>query len=202
MKHQSHALTIALLTASALGLAACSAEDSISEPSGAATTVTTADTKAAAASAEDDEQVPGEYSTEPTDTFSGELTSELRTVDIRSGSHEGYDRVVFEFEGNGTPEFHAGYSDEPLQQASGLPVDVPGEAALEIMIHGTSLDQTPDAKYAGKPTLGLASGNIKEVTNSGTFESVSQYFIGLDKQRPYKVTVLENPTRVVVDVQK
>ena len=66
------------MTAGVLGLAACSPEDSISEPSGAAATVTTADTKAAAASAEDDEQVPGEYSTEPTDTFSGELTSELR----------------------------------------------------------------------------------------------------------------------------
>ncbi len=202
MKHQSHALTIALLATSALGLAACSPSESISEPNGSPSTSTTTDTKTVVASTIDNQDVPGEYSTESTGTFTGEMKSELRTADIRSGSHEGYDRVVFEFEGNGTPEFLAGYSDEPLQQASGLPVDVPGEAALEITIHGTSLDQTPDAKYAGKTTLGLASGNIKDVTNSGTFEAVSQYFIGLDKQRPYKVTVLENPTRVVVDVQK
>ena len=40
------------------------------------------------------------------------------------------------------------------------------------------------------------------MTNGGTFEADSQYFIGLDRRRPYNVYVLTEPTRLVVDVER
>ncbi|GAB3085506.1 hypothetical protein GCM10027157_18040 [Corynebacterium aquatimens] len=153
-----------------------------------------------AASTDSTQKLNG-FSAEPTEVFGGPL-AQLRTTDIRVGSHAGYDRVVFEFEGTGTPEFHAGYTDQPLQQASGYPVEVPGSAALELMIHGTSLDMSMDAKYGMKKDWGLTSGSITSVVGGGTFEADGQYFIGVDSTRPYKVMVLENPTRLVVDIQK
>lgn len=123
--------------------------------------------------------------------------------DVRVGSHEGYDRFVIEFTGPGTPGYLTGYTDQPLQQASGLPVEVAGNTYLELMIQGTPWNQpgSPDhvVKAGPKP---LAAGNIAGVTNGGTFEGDSQYFIGLDARRPYNVYVLTEPTRLVVDIQR
>ena len=50
--------------------------------------------------------------------------------------------------------------------------------------------------------MDLASGNIQGVTHGGVFEADTQYIVGLDKQRPFNLYVLENPARVVVDFQK
>lgn len=216
MTHKPLKITAATTVAAGLLLAGCGNSADVAEPSAstaatsaahessAAETTTetakpTADTRAAAAA--DSQMVPGGYSADPTDTFTG-TTSRLRTTDIRVGSHDGFDRVVFEYEGDGPPEFSAGYTDDVRQQTSGNPMEVPGAKALQIIVHGTSLDETPEAKYAGKQNLNLASGSIKSVVNGGSFEGVSQFFIGVDAQKPYKVTVLQNPTRLVVDVQK
>lgn len=204
---------IAVIAAAGLALTACSTGDDVAEP--AMTTEAEAEVSTTTATATEtverqmdtlaavDKQpaAAGGYSTEPTQQFGGAL-ARLRTTDIRVGTHDAYDRLVFEFAGDGTPEFHAGYSDEPRQMASGYPVDVPGAAKFELTIHGTSLDQSSDAKYAGKFDLGLASGAIVSVVNAGTFEADSQYFVGLNAQRPYKVSLLQNPTRLVVDFQK
>lgn len=123
--------------------------------------------------------------------------------DVRVGSHEGYDRFVIEFTGTGIPGYLTGYTDQPLQQASGLPVEVAGNAYLELMIQGTPWGRpgTPDHVVEAGPKP-LAAGNILGVTNGGTFEADSQYFIGLDRRRPYNVYVLSEPTRLVVDVER
>ncbi len=123
--------------------------------------------------------------------------------DVRVGSHEGYDRFVIEFTGTGTPGYLTGYTDQPLQQASGLPVEVAGNAFLELMIQGTPWGRpgSPDHVVEAGPKP-LAAGNILGVTNGGTFEADSQYFIGLDRRRPYNVYVLTEPTRLVVDVER
>lgn len=209
---------IAVLTAAGMALTACGSGTDVAEPamtSGAEaadqadTTETSSETATETverdvdtlAAVDKQPATAGDYSTEPTEQFEGKL-AELRTIDIRVGTHDSYDRLVFEFEGQGQPEFHAGYTDEPRQQGSGYPMDVPGAAKFELLIHGTSLDMNVDAKYAGTTNLGLASGSIQDVVNGGTFEAVSQYFVGLDSKRPYKVSILQKPTRVVVDFQK
>lgn len=213
MKQLSHKLT-ALTAVVGLGLTitACdkgesdqATEPNLKEVSSASPateeeTETVTKTQKATAGVES-EGLPGDFTTEDTEVFGGQL-AQLRTTDIRIGSHPGYDRVVFEFEGEGKPEFHAAYTDQPLQLASGYPIEVPGDAALEIMIHGTSLDMNPESTYGMKKDWGLASGAIQSVVGAGTFEADGQYFLGLDSKREYKVNVLENPTRLVIDVKK
>ncbi|WP_297851529.1 hypothetical protein [uncultured Corynebacterium sp.] len=210
MKLQPHKLTTVLVAAAAgLALTACGAsisepsmttQPSASEASDSSTEATPVQDEATTKAASIDEKPKGEYSTEPTEKF-GEAYGELRTTDIRVGSHDGFDRLVFEFEGTGDPQYHIGYNDDPRQQASGFPLEVPGNAKLEINIHGTSGDMSADAKYAGKKELGLASGNIVDVINGGSFEADSQYVVGLINERPYQVQVLHEPTRLVVDFQ-
>ncbi|MCQ4609014.1 MULTISPECIES: hypothetical protein [unclassified Corynebacterium] len=128
---------------------------------------------------------------------------ELTLQDVRVGTHETYDRVVFEFSGNGLPGYRIQYTDKALQQASGHELAVSGNDILEVLIEGTPMDRlpsNPDLISAGP--YQLATGNVAGITNGGTFENQSQFFIGLDRQRSFEATVLESPTRLVIDVHR
>lgn len=167
-----------------------------------ATPPTVTETVAANVAAADAAAPQSVYTTDPVQIPQSN-DANLVIQDVRAGSHDGFDRVVFEYAGQGTPGINAGYTAEPRQQASGYPMDVPGGAYLELSIHGTPMATEPlrkDLLVAG-PT-GVAAGNVAGVVHGGVFEADTQYVIGLDTTRPYSVQVLENPTRVVVDFQR
>lgn len=128
---------------------------------------------------------------------------ELVIQDVRAGTHTDVDRVVFEYSGTGLPGVIAAYNPDPRQQASGLPMEVPGNAFLEIMIQGTPMAMMSPREdlIAGGP-VGVGAGHVVDVVHGGVFEADTQYIIGLDQQLPFHVYVLENPTRVVVDFQR
>lgn len=123
---------------------------------------------------------------------------------IRTGRHETYDRVVFEFSrlfGLATvryvPLVHADPSD--------LIVALRGNAFLEVTVQGayarwgqqppvyTDAYTGPDSVTPGYPTL-------KQVTLSGDFEAVVSFGIGLDRTAGFQVTRLTKPDRLVIDV--
>lgn len=128
---------------------------------------------------------------------------ELQIEDVRAGSHEGVDRVVVELSGTGTPNVLAGYTADPRQQASGLPLVPAGNAYFELIIQGVPWSMgLSDADLAKADPTGVAAGGIQEIADGGIFEADAQYIVGLNAQRPYNLYLLENPTRVVVDFQK
>ena len=128
---------------------------------------------------------------------------ELQIEDVRAGSHEGVDRVVVELSGTGTPNVLAGYTADPRQQASGLPLVPGGSAYFELIIQGVPWSMgLSDADLAKADPAGVAAGGIQEIADGGIFEADAQYIVGLNAQRPYNLYLLENPTRVVVDFQK
>ena len=117
-------------------------------------------------------------------------------------SETGYDRVVWQFPGSGPPSFQVHYVDTPLGDGSGDPVDVAGDAYLEVVVKSLGY---PDSVGACPPdaTRAKLAGTVFAEANSfcGGFEGVGQSFVGVrDRQRPFKVAVLTNPTRLVVDV--
>jgi hypothetical protein len=120
-------------------------------------------------------------------------------VDVRAGRHPGFDRVVFEFRG-AVPEHRIDYVDQLVQDGSGNPVAVAGEADLEVVFEGADAHE-PD----GTPTVsprrfspGLPA--VKEVAQVGDFEAVVTYGIGVDRERPITVSTLSGPSRLVVDI--
>lgn len=135
---------------------------------------------------------------------------ELVIQDVRAGTHDGFDRVVFEYAGPGLPGYIAGYNPEPRQQASGFPLEVPGNAFLELMIQGTPMMMmSPREDLIGTGQVRVApgggyvgAGSVQSVVHGGVFEADTQYVIGLDRERPFQVYLLENPTRVVVEFQQ
>lgn len=135
--------------------------------------------------------------------FPSEGNPELVIQDVRAGSHDGFDRVVFEYAGPGKPGIVAGYNPEPRQQASGYPLDVPGNAYLELMIQGTPMMMmSPREDLIPPGPVGVAAGGVTSVVHGGVFEANTQYVIGLDRQRPYQVYLMDNPTRVVVEFEQ
>ena len=228
--HVSHAAAVASAAlACALALTACSPEssDEAPTPSSAATPTsaaevasserpegdagasvsavpetqpeTRAETRAQKLSAASD---GGQFSTEQVRVTQPQ-PADLQLQDVRAGSHGDIDRVVFEYAGTGLPSYVAGYVDTPRQQASGNVMEVPGAAHLEVNVQGTAGDMMrTDAPITVMGSKGVAAGNIADVYLGSIFEADSQFFIGLDGQREYKIYTLENPTRVVVDIAR
>ncbi len=221
MTHPSRVAVFPLLAATALAVGACASGEDVSEnrytevtasetssadddsSSPAPTTETETVTQQAADAAQPAEALAASSPFSLEDRRVTGQRAELVIQDVRAGTHEGYDRVVFEFAGTGTPGYLTGYTAEPLQQASGLPVEVPGNASLEVIIQGVPMGMMPPNEQLLKPgPQGASAGNVVEVIHGATFEADAQYFIGLDSKRPYNVFVLQDPPRLVVDVQR
>ena len=205
-----------VLTAAVLTVGGCGASDdepgapSSSEPSASATTApatalpTDAPTGASTAAPPPGALPPREPTAGAFTAPGTELTHEpqdglLTVVDVRVGAHDGYERVVYELAGEGLPGWRIAYVDEAVDDPSGEVVDVAGDATLQVVLLGAGYPMdTGFDEYAHDVT---ATGGVQQVTRPLTFEGQTQSFVGLDAERPLRVTLLADPVRVVVDVQ-
>jgi hypothetical protein len=136
------------------------------------------------------------------DTADPSSDSLVTVTDIRVGRHDGFDRVVFEVDGTGTPGWDVRYVDEATSQGSGEPVDVDGEAILQVTLTGVGYpDDTGVDEYAGPHRLSIPeTETVTEVVLDSTFEGQTVAFVGTSSQAPFRVYLLEGPTRVVLEV--
>lgn len=120
-------------------------------------------------------------------------------TDLRLGDHDGYDRVVFELDGDGSAGWHVRYVDEATAQGSGHTVDLAGGAILEVTLDNTlsPADSGVD-EYDGPREL-AGPGTVVEVELMGWYEGYTQAFIGVDAERPFRAFALDD--RIVVDVR-
>lgn len=126
----------------------------------------------------------------------------LSPVDLRFGAHDGYDRVVLELTGEGEPGWWAEYVEEPVDGASGLPIDVEGEAFLRVIVRGVAYPTEPGAvEYAGEDHLSPDGVAVGDVRLEGIFEGQQELYLGVSDRLPFRVFRLEDPARVVIDVQ-
>lgn len=125
---------------------------------------------------------------------------DLTVMDVRMAEHEAFTRVVFDFHGTGMPGWWAGYTAEATQQASGLPVYVSGDSFLEVSLDGIALPPDAEVQGVNMGSFGGA-GIVDEVVLTTIFEARAQFYIGVsDHPREYSITLLQEPTRVVVDL--
>ncbi|MGO1332865.1 AMIN-like domain-containing (lipo)protein, partial [Cellulosimicrobium funkei] len=80
--------------------------------------------------------LPFPANTEP-DTQDPSADAALTVTDVRVGHHDGFDRVVFELGGTGTPGWRVEYVDQPVDDGKGDVVAGDGDAALQGMISGS-----------------------------------------------------------------
>lgn len=130
--------------------------------------------------------------------------AQLVVTGVRVGAHEGFDRVVVDLEGEGDPGWFVDYTATPIQETAGQPLKVAGNAFLNINVDGTvyPFELGKDHGEGSQVEVQMAgdTGNVVDVISAGTYEGRSQIVVGLRSELPYSVQILENPTRVVVDI--
>ncbi|AOW95047.1 hypothetical protein BFN03_15085 [Rhodococcus sp. WMMA185] len=128
-------------------------------------------------------------------------SADLTLTDIRVGKHPGFDRVVYEFTGPGTPGWRARYVDSAVQDNSLEPISVAGEGIIQIYINQITFP-SDDSGVRSFPPVSGAGGVVTEVKEGASWsEGDMQSFIGTTRsQRPFTVFTLSGPTRVVVDI--
>ena len=122
----------------------------------------------------------------------------LALTGIRAATHEGFTRVVLEFAGKGTPGvWSAAWTDEAVEQGRGLPIQVEGQAALDLVIDGTPMTATEHPYPSGTHTR---AGDL-DVVSDGTFEDNTHVVIGAPAARQFQIGFLSDPVRMVIDVR-
>lgn len=171
--------------------------------------------------AESDEDATGDQttgpdsSTDPVGEFSTELqqsddwpafgdTQGIYPVEITSAIQDCFERIVIEHAGTGTPSYMTQYTDDPVEPGRGEPIDTGDEAYLEVIASGTaSIDDIDEDQMIenGAEITDLETEATGTVVSFAPWEATSNYIIGLDEQRPYAVTIIEDPVRIVIDIQ-
>jgi hypothetical protein len=139
----------------------------------------------------------------------GEAGVYMNLTDVRVGAHNGFDRVVFEFEapdpnpaGNGgIPHFQIATAKPPFtQDPSDLPIAVEGDAFARIVFQGASgYDFDGNATYDGPRRLTPGFGTLAQVVEGGDFEATMTWILGLSRPTCWEVSELHNPERLVID---
>lgn len=129
---------------------------------------------------------------------SDDPTKALALTGIRAATHEGFTRVVLEFAGKGTPGvWSAAWTDEAVEQGRGLPIQVEGQAVLDLVINGTPMTATENPYPRGTHTR---AGDL-DVVSDGTFEDNTHVVIGAPAARQFQIGFLSDPVRMVIDVR-
>lgn len=129
----------------------------------------------------------------------------LTVTDVRVSGHEGFDRIVFELDGEEAVGYDLRYEEDgqARAQGSGREIDLAGDEALAIALHGIALppdaDEDTDA-WEGDRLEGPSSGVVLEFVEDTIYEGVHTFHAGTDAQHPFVVGRLEDPQRLVIDV--
>ncbi|MBM7230956.1 hypothetical protein JTP68_10630 [Dietzia cinnamea] len=210
-RHRRFAAAAALTAAASLALVGCGTDTSTDAPATSQTTTAGSSPAALAQNLSPEETEAADPTAGPADSAPKSETpdaaagrAELVVSEIRMGDYQGEDRVVFELDGRGVPSYSVDYVDAPAQQGSGFPVEVQGDSFLQVMIGGqilpteTGMEEVPVGTVTGDEATGVAG-----VAFAGQFEGQAQAVIGLEgTDRAFSAFLLQNPTRLVVDVER
>jgi hypothetical protein len=127
----------------------------------------------------------------------------VHTADVRIGTHDGYDRITFEYLEDGTPEFDMQTASPPFtQDASGNPMTVNGSPVMQITLQGaTKLADDGSLTYTGATEFEPGFPQLVHLIERGDFEAVNSWYVGLNGGDCMRAIVLTDPSRLVVDVQ-
>ena len=146
------------------------------------------------------------WGTGPKRVSAAPITAEI--YNLRTATHEGCDRVVFDLNGLGRVGYLVGYVPTVHADPSDQPIRVAGGAALQVTIQAPDFRESGHQPWRTPWQLGQrlvgAQTTLREVRFAGSFEHVTTFAVGVRTQRPFRVLVLPDPgshvTRVVVDI--
>lgn len=138
-------------------------------------------------------------SPDPAEPWRGQTGEYSPLAEVRSGRHQGFDRVVFEFSGP-MPGYLVRYGPPVMRNTAGFEVQADGAVGLHVTIFGGGV-WFIEGGYRPPATIVTDTTAVAEVVYVEDFEAVMQWLVGVDQQRPFRVLTLSAPTRLVIDVQ-
>jgi hypothetical protein len=114
------------------------------------------------------------------------------------------DHVIFDFDAKGTdpPGYTITYGEPPfVGDGSGAQIAVAGNAFVVVKIKpGYGFDfETGKPTYTGPKNVPVATGNhVKAIVETGDFEGVLTWIIGMDAKRPFSVQATGTPRHQLV----
>lgn len=123
--------------------------------------------------------------------------------DVRAAQHPDFERVVFEFQPPSVPGYRMEYAEAPvLNCGAGEPLNVEGVAHLVVRLSPaqahTEAGEVTVRDRERRPALEM----VRELELSCDFEGQVSWVVGLSARRPYRVSELAAPPRLVVDIQR
>jgi hypothetical protein len=139
------------------------------------------------------------WSTSPRVKVRNVFPSEL--VAVRAGRHAGFDRVVFELQGN-LPGYRIQYVPQVVQDGSGDPVALAGNAFLNVVLTPTNAHDTETGTptWTGPKRITTGFPAVEQIAFAGDFEGNVTFGLGIRHRAGFRVLELRDPTRIVVDV--
>lgn len=122
---------------------------------------------------------------------------------VRASRQKGYDRVVFEFEGDSLPDYWVQYKRPPFHLGeSDQTVKVPGRAFVEVMFR-PAIGYDPDTgrSVVEGPEGSLRLKVLRALKSIYDYEGDVIYVLGLSARKPFRARALTNPARLAVDIQ-
>lgn len=144
--------------------------------------------------------------TDVTWTGTGSGTPAAVLTAVRVADQGSFDRLVLQFD-RPISGYRVGYVPAVDEDPSGRPVPLQGTAFLRIVVQGATADNAyqaggdiPHASYPGPRTLTPGLPAIRQVADAGDFESVLSFGVGLAHRTGFRVSRLDGPARLVLDV--
>ena len=164
-------------------------------------------TSAPAPTAAPTTSVPSALPGGSTDPQSGGPSGSMPALltDVRLGCQGSVSRIVVELADEALPGWSVRYVDPPItEDASGRTVTVTGGAFLQIRLspawaHDVARPDAPPT-YHGPTRLRGGCGSRLEAVQTGEFEAVTTWVVGVPAEAPMVVTHLSGPSRLVIDL--
>jgi hypothetical protein len=132
--------------------------------------------------------------------------SQAKVVNVRTGQHYCFDRLVIDLNGP-AGGYTVRYVPQVLQDGSGLPIPLRGQAFLQLTVNAPANDDAGHPTYTpgNKDEVSNVSGyqTFRQVAWAGSFEGYTSLGVGVRARLPFRVFTLAGPdagTRVVIDV--
>jgi hypothetical protein len=179
----------------ALLLAGCGPLDSESSSEGASSTFEPGPSPTA---------VPftaGPYSVDGDATSQPNRIAVLTNVRLAAHTEEGgFDRIVFEFQGT-QADAQVEYQQGMFDCGSGAPVQLEGGNLLSVRFSPANAHDNDGNVTVNVSELAGTGRTVAEARQTCDFEAVVTWAVGAKERKPFRVTTLKNPSRIVIDVR-
>lgn len=122
--------------------------------------------------------------------------------DVRTGGHQNYDRMVFEFADGRVPGYRIEYKEPPVKNCGeGREIEVDGKAMLVIQLTPAAAHDAKGMVTINERERVLPLKMMRELKLICDFEAEVTWLVGTSASNRYRVLELANPARLVVDVR-